>query len=1100
MTTESSVQSALDKVIEIFAIQDKVRCFSYKNNESFNDLWNFKTKGVERIVIVWDGIPQRISTDPVNTGKYLTPVDWAAAFALSIYNNNPETTSYPKLKVIILDIYTEETSALRAGRTLMPWVRVIRQGKEDIISSLFDNNQENMRDSFADSGSDKPDMVALKNFWASMITRPSDPGDHHALANLIGPLLLIDDAGFGKGDPQIKALRTLMEAIGLMPSRTKENEDLLKNKWIDWTEYKLNDLAGNYNDISFILVDDMWQSGWGRILCHAVGATYEEKARVLELDFTQIGTDENGKIIVKATASADSILKKLERLIKEGKKDNRFELSFGGSDKLLEVLFLDLRLFAGKKTDSERKFFERVVNLAENFAVEGSKENEFPWRGFSEAEIDSVRRWIENKDKKAKIEDTDYILALTFLPRIIALMDLSLPIVLFSSTGRRDIVELFKDYGNIITVFDKPKFTVDIPVDIAKNTKGKFQTAIEASLAILVGRKKCKMIYGLKPERAREADGNKKHIELYIDEKEETGECYPGGLFAIFADQTLEQARMKADSFDDALVSGGVRYFDSLGFGPTTGSIKKKKNKSANELNTVINKSLDSKPEAIGFIKLANDGPGHRVSVNHSVEFDSGSGDFLFRNKLIALIEIFLSETLPALFGEADVEKISIAIYVGTRVKHYTSKKEKLLSEDQFRYGEESFSCRNGHFLYSINRNSIYPIVYEVLSFHMVKRNIHRALGIQLPYTKEPTEFPTYLICRVCKKNIPIDRFHNIVETVDVGNEAVLQGLATVTGLRKDKNGKLNAFIKTIETTKSPTSRNAIAFNRSNRCIDGLVTNQLIAYSELKTKPNGFEASGIRVLSRDEVKAYENAEKKYRIAAEVPLNCHCEKASFFPDCRALHYIADEVLGHVGEVNTEEGYGLAIKKVSPGGFDDKFNDDFKHLIKASRFLDQGDIVSSIVEIEIEGSEDLSQYKVKPLLMRRIATRLERLKGEDFYRLSVRLASKPRAGMNHANQMQKGMQSDTISNKYTDAAIIDLNRKLIKVIRYELHPKTRKPRHICEGEDGSEIIITKTEAAIALEKNPGILISEGVTLNAIVFFQNGKLFAKEIESLG
>lgn len=990
MTTESSVQSALDKVIEIFAIQDKVRCFSYKNNESFNDLWNFKTEGVERIVIVWDGIPQRISTDPVNTGKYLTPVDWAAAFSLAIYNNNPETPSYPNLKITILDISSEETSALKAGRVLMPWVRVVRQGKEDIISILFDSEQKNMRDSFIESGSDKPDMVALKNFWASMLTRPSDPGDHHAIANLVGPLLLMDDSEVGKGDLQIKALRTLMEAIGLLPSRTKENEDLLKNKWIDRNEYKLNDIVKGYNNISFILVDDMWRSGWGRILCHAVGATYEEKASAQEPGFTNIGTGENGKIIVKASVSADPILNKLERLIEAGKRDNRFELSCGGSDKSLEVLFLDLRLFAGKNTDSERKFFERVVKLAENFEVGVSKENNFPWRGFSKAEIDSVRRWIENKDKKAKIEDTDYILALTFLPRIIALMDLSIPVVLFSSTGRRDIVEQFKDYGSIITDLDKPKFTVDISVDIAKSTKGKFQTAIEASLAMLGGRKKCKMIYGLKPAQAQGAAEQKKHIELFIDEAHpfiKKGDSYGadetrifvGGCFAIFSGETIDKAKIKADAFDDDLVTEGVRYFDSLRIGAQSQQIKKKKNKVADKLHKVMTNSANL-PEKLGFIRLLHALNGQEKKFDL---FNPNSADNRYRLTMVALIEHFLSESLPALLGSKGAEEASISIFVGTRVKVFENDPAgNELNKAIYHSGMESSANR----LYSISRDSIYPIVSDILSFHNIKRSIERVVGVKLCYAtpnKRHNELPEYFICRKCKKIIHIKR------------------------------------------------------NRSEN-----------------------EA----------------------------LECSCAQgeAKLSPDYRALHYIADEVLDHADEVKSgEEGYGKSIKRVA-GGFDDEFNDDFKHLIKASRFLDQGDIVRSIVEIAtVEITEPTQdQYKAKQLLLRRIASRLGGLTGEEFCKVAAKLGDR--------NTTPTAVISE---GKLRTTVPADVRKKILTVVRKEDHRSGL--RYICKTQNGQEVIITRTEAQEARKANPGLVIDINVTLMARVFCQNGRWFAKDIE---
>ena len=50
-------------------------------------------------------------------------------------------------------------------------------------------------------------------------TKPANPADHHALANMIGTQLLMHD---NTTDPHINSLRNLMEVLGLVPRRTDQ--------------------------------------------------------------------------------------------------------------------------------------------------------------------------------------------------------------------------------------------------------------------------------------------------------------------------------------------------------------------------------------------------------------------------------------------------------------------------------------------------------------------------------------------------------------------------------------------------------------------------------------------------------------------------------------------------------------------------------------------------------------------------------------------------------------------------------------------------------------------------------------------------------------
>jgi len=492
----------------------------YSYRDKFAELWDIDTLipkiKDKTVVIVWDDIPPR-KQDVVATNKYLTPIDWAVAFSLAVHDaatagkKDDKKLEYPDLRILILDLNSQSISNADSVRffnqspQIMPWVRLFHPFDADkLIKNLIDNIGDKPDDKVSSmkDAIEKSDMPLIRNIWAAFLTKPSTPGDHHAIANLVGPLLLMGD-NTGE-DQHTKALKSLMKALGLIPEKAK-GEAL---PWINWDaapwKDRLNRLTTDEGKLNLILIDDQYHQGWGEVLRLALGVPYAPMTNNI--------VGENEKIVVKAFDSAEDILTILEKLTD---KDQRFQFSLGGKKDIPEVLFLDLRLFSGKDEKEEAAFFERLISLAEKFIEDGT--NNLPWKGFTTAEIEKVKNWIKPENQKR--EDDNYATALTLLPRILALTDMSLPIIIFSSTGRRDIAEKFKGYDNIITDFDKPKFTVDMPEDIAEQTKRKFEEAFEKAVLLLQGREKCrKIIQNAACPKPLETEKKGKHVELYIDE------------------------------------------------------------------------------------------------------------------------------------------------------------------------------------------------------------------------------------------------------------------------------------------------------------------------------------------------------------------------------------------------------------------------------------------------------------------------------------------------------------------------------------------------------------------------------------------------------
>ena len=969
----SSMYLAIKQILTAFGCDSdgQAKAFSYKTGDDFEALWQMVEAGAasyKRLVVIWDGMPKRNARDVVDTGRYLTPIDWVIALSLSIQNKIKSTTPalYPDLKIYIIDAGEASASTADSMKFVqmfdgwkiksIPWLRIYHPeatgqwfSLPDFLPSVCSSESEaDDMLSMMKAAAKKPlDLELIRGTWAAFLTSSSNSSDNHALANIIGPLLLMHGE---QGDCHVTALRSLMKSISLLPDVNDDGTLDGKKSWVTELMPTIQEIVAEAESkIHITLIDDQHEAGWGKMICRAFGVTFEPAKDNI------IG--QNNQVVIKAYDNPTSIT--------IGRKP--FALQIGNSNSVVpEILFLDLRLYSGRSIEEEAKLFGVLVSVARGNNLIEAEEDRLPWPGFKEEEeLGKIDKWIKNKKNKSR-EDSEYILALTLLPRIVALTDLSFPIILFSSTGRREITDQFDDYGNIITDFAKPRFTVDLPVDIAKQSMSRFQDAVSKALQILKGRIKCQKIIqksvfsNIIPIVNTTNSEKCFHVELYIDEsfkitseslnalpskltiplslgnkisfnttermlicdgkmkpkeKDELlrlsgdhiwkqavnnlftrswldDEIHIGGLIAVFEGATIEEAQKKADSYDDELVNAGIRYFDGMGIGasPSSKTIKDKKQSSLPELQQILQSKSSNAPAHLIFTKLDCLSP---KDGGESLYFSPDSGDNLFRMTLAALLELFLAESIPVLFPEKKKDGLSIAVYAGTRLKPYTNLEKKDLVALKFHLGFDhvTYPDRNNpkikkNYLKSMNRDSIFPIVLDILSYHNIERNMYRVVGIALQYESKQ-DLPNHFICRTCREIVLINRSADI------------------------------AFGKTI---------------------------------------------------------------KQRVLA-----CDCGSTNkFVPDYRALHYIADEILNHVADVYAKTGYGELID-VSPFGFDDKLQ-EIAGTLAASRALDMNDIVTAIADVPVD---KVGEYGITRFLLKRLADRLHDIKGADFCKAASKI---------------------------------------------------------------------------------------------------------------
>lgn len=578
--------SKVTEVLQLIAGTTKATVFSY--GDDFSVIWKIVSVSSQRqnlkdLVIVWDGIPSG-NTGKVATAPYLTPIDFAVALSLSIHDAvedrkaaektlqpdeppvPPVPAEYPELRILILDLDSRHISSSPAVRFVkefpwrslmsMPWVRLFRpavahESEWDAVNLIENLRTDPARDRVPTMkealATSKPDLDAIRRVWASFLAKPSEADDHHALANLIGPAILIGDATHR--DDNVKALRAEMTALGLVAPADDKNLPTVERPWVD-----LDELEGPER-VKFLLIDDQWRQGWGEFVCKALGVPFDEEPGI---PCASIGKKEG--VIVKSSESATWIVDKIQKLDDEKALNQRFRLVIDDDPNFAEILLLDLRLFSGRPITVEADFIARVFQIAKKYHQRNPADDlDFAWPGFSDEEIARVESWLVEANKKGATNDlrndSRYHEALTLLPRVLSFVDPTLPIVIFSSTSKRRVAENVKNHANIYSRFAKLTFDgqpIKQSLELVKKT---FTDAINLSVRLAASRRRTYQVLAKSKTEERE-NPLWSHAAFYIDESGgyEQELVTVGGILALFRDDNAEK------QFNDTLVQNGIHW------------------------------------------------------------------------------------------------------------------------------------------------------------------------------------------------------------------------------------------------------------------------------------------------------------------------------------------------------------------------------------------------------------------------------------------------------------------------------------------------------------------------------------------------------------
>ena len=479
---------------------------SYRRD--FTALWDINedflawlTSGPKTVILVWDETPPGGLGDIALT-EYVTAADWAVALALLADRYASSHARAPQWRLLIVDLASKRHPSAKGVRLFS----ALQRPDAPLVPSIHLFSVEGLDAFFGllDAGTQilpLADLEILRSTWAAILVNPASASDRHAIVNLVAPRVLL--SGMITSFPQdtslplIRALDTLMKAVGLAP----EVSEQLPGPWIEFEKW--NNVVEK-----FVLIDDMAELGWEDFLSSALGA------------WVQLETH----------------------------TDPRNWRSVCDHDKV--ILFLDLRLFSSRPSD-EIAFFRELLQLATDFRIEDDEPAD---SGFYGADLQAVERVV----KSGAIDSPDYYTALSFLPRLISLTDPTLPIIIFSSTGRREIAESLRPFGNVVLGFDKPRFFGDGSGSVLAETRQKFESVMSQALVLAEGRNLCR---GLRkqPQPSVYSGPSKRVVEIFLDESKSNDYL----RFAVGGLIVVHPTNGSPDQLDAALRAEGLVWADS---------------------------------------------------------------------------------------------------------------------------------------------------------------------------------------------------------------------------------------------------------------------------------------------------------------------------------------------------------------------------------------------------------------------------------------------------------------------------------------------------------------------------------------------------------
>ncbi|HEY4652898.1 MAG TPA: hypothetical protein VIH22_00220 [Cyclobacteriaceae bacterium] len=458
------------------------------------------------LIVVWDGMPKS-DDSPMNVGGYVTPYDWAVMFSYLLFKSATENNKKPQIRIFILDLKSQEYSGSFGIKTLsmlhvqFPWIQIyLPVGKKTLMTAAVDVADAHVRaalpvgcfgfdhfvsdilelkrtlPSFHD-GDDEKRLDYLETaiqLWTANLIKP---GDRHTVANLIGPLILANGLSIEKqrkkiikkiseGSPLRNALTALVYVTGLASLEKSQGGGGGESGILQAGN---TGKLGRRENLKFILIDDQYTSGFHHILTSMIfGSGYKPDSAITNNGIWNYNLQDCGS--VRCYSQAKDLLEILSQPPKIFDWDMPRKLSLPGKG---DILLLDLRLWLDndqKDNDQKKAFFASLKAACDLLGVSTLLEKDGVFKRAYKAAFES--------------SEQNETAALVLLPLLLSHYDPSLPIVLFSSTHQREVIEMVAHRPNIITDFAKPLLGNNSQFQVAGNILKDLRGALEKAIKL----------------------------------------------------------------------------------------------------------------------------------------------------------------------------------------------------------------------------------------------------------------------------------------------------------------------------------------------------------------------------------------------------------------------------------------------------------------------------------------------------------------------------------------------------------------------------------------------------------------------------------------
>jgi hypothetical protein len=487
------------------ALEDNV--FDYSDPKDFEKLWSFSGLPEDRILIVWGRTAGDDEIWPIDASSYLSPIDWAIAYVSQLQDN-------PWPRVLILDATPNShltTSSLATYRYFceshLAWLSVPVDPDLNAIDKWIGTSEGGF---VPCDESRRSHAQFLNQIRAGLRDHSGDRKiDRHSVFNLLAPLILNsgrsvptrDKAGVRANHPRALLKLLCPEQV----ARLADVDPSFREALPQLDEASQSGLEGG---VRFVLLDDQAKHGW---------------AEWVEFSVDRLLPGSTCQAWVEPT----SLIQRLEETLQarcEARGDCRFDLRLGADDRP-EVLLLDLRLFAGQSGDREERFFQRLLRLCREYEAceDADAPNPFAWPGFSAEELDRVEEWCQlDAHERADRERGAFPEASGLLARLVALIDPTLPVIIFSSSSRADLFRQFDQYGSIITDFSKPHDFLVPSGEVIRDSHMLLMRAVRRALPMVKLRswvtQTAQRVGEISERRKALQVFEKSVVEIYIDE------------------------------------------------------------------------------------------------------------------------------------------------------------------------------------------------------------------------------------------------------------------------------------------------------------------------------------------------------------------------------------------------------------------------------------------------------------------------------------------------------------------------------------------------------------------------------------------------------